>query len=89
MKTIFFKKKFKSEECLIFLDIGFERTSSIILKNSKFNFFRSIPLGGNNITKDISKVLNLNLDYSEDLKIRFNKYLLVGQCLALISRFLN
>lgn len=74
VKTIFFKKKFKSEECLIFLDIGFERTSSIILKNSKFNFFRSIPLGGNNITKDISKVLNLNLDYSEDLKIRFNKY---------------
>ena len=30
-------------------------------------------MSGNNITKDISKVLKLNLDYSEDLKIKFNK----------------
>ena len=32
----------------------------------------SISIGSNNITKDISKILKLDLDYSESLKIKFN-----------------
>ena len=73
VKAFFYKKNFGIKDCIIILDIGFERTSSIIFNNSKFHFFKSIPLGGNNITKDISKVLSLNLDYSEELKIKFNE----------------
>ncbi len=73
VKTIFHKKKFYGKDYLIYLDIGFDRTSSLIFNNDKFIFFNSVPVGGNNITKDISKVLKLNLDYSEDLKIKFNK----------------
>ncbi len=73
MKAFYYKKKFGVKDNTIFLDIGFERTSSLIFNNSKFEFFKSIPFGGNNITKDISKVLNLDLDYSEDLKIKFNE----------------
>ena len=73
VKSINYKNKFDNKDYIIFLDIGYERTSGLIFNNYKFEFFKSIPLGGNNITKDISKVLKLNLDYSEDLKIKFNK----------------
>ena len=73
VKTVFYLKKFNIQDHLIFIDIGHKRSSSLIFNNNKFNFFKSISLGGNNITKDISKVLNLDLDYSEDLKIKFNK----------------
>ena len=57
----------------LFLDIGFERSTGLIFQNNKFIFFKSIPIGGNNITKDISKVLNLSLEYSENLKLKFNQ----------------
>ena len=73
IKTIFYKKKFNYKDDIIFIDIGYERTSSLIFSNFKFEYFKSIPLGSNNITKDISKVLNLDLDYSENLKIKFNE----------------
>ncbi len=71
VKTTYFKRKFDKKDHVIFLDIGFERTSGFIFNNDKLDFFKSIPLGGNNITKDISKVLKLNMDYSEGLKIQF------------------
>ncbi len=73
VKTFSYRKKFEIKDYLIFLDVGFERTSSFIFNNDKFEFFKSIPIGGNNITKDISKVLKLDLDYSEQLKIKLNK----------------
>ncbi len=72
VKTAYYKKIIDNNDNFIFLDIGFERTSGFIFNNYKFNFFKSIPLGGNNITRDISKILKLSLDYSEDLKIKFN-----------------
>ncbi len=73
VKTFFYKKNFNTENYFIFFDIGFEKTSCFIFNNNKFEFFNSIPIGGNNITKDISKILNLSLDYSENLKIKFNE----------------
>ena len=73
VKSIFYKKDFKIKKDLIFLDIGFERTSALFFYNNKFQFFNSLPIGSNNITKDISTVLKLDLDYSEDLKLRFNQ----------------
>ena len=56
-----------------FLDIGYERTTALFFNNNKFQFLNSVSIGGNNITKDISKVLKLDINYSEDLKIKFNK----------------
>ena len=73
VKSILYNKKFQNKNNLIFLDIGYERTSSLFFYNKKFQILNSISIGGNNITKDISKVLKLNLDYSEDLKLKFNK----------------
>ena len=73
VKTINYKKRLDNKDCIIFLDTGFERASSLIFNMNKLDFFKSIPLGGNNITKDISHVLKLDIEYSEDLKIKFNK----------------
>ena len=73
VKTICFKKKFEEEGSLFFIDVGYERTSILAFDKHKLMFFETIPLGGNNITKDISKVLKLNLNYSEDLKVKFNE----------------
>ena len=73
VKTFFYKKNFNNKNYKIFLDIGYERTSCLIYKDKMFKSFNSIPIGGNNITKDISKVFKLSLDYSENLKIHLNK----------------
>ena len=73
VKSIFFKKNIATENNFIFLDIGHQRTSALFFNNNKFQFFNSVPIGGNNITNDISKVLKLDVNYSEDLKIKFNK----------------
>jgi len=73
VKANFYSKNFENKKNFIFLDIGFERTSALVFINNKLVFFNSIPLGGNNITKDISKILKLSIEYAEDLKIRFNK----------------
>jgi len=73
VKIYSFKKQFVSKDYLFFIDIGFERSSGYIFNNRKLEFFKSIPIGGNNITKDISKILKLRLEYSEDLKINFNR----------------
>ncbi len=73
VKIYSYKKQLSYKDYLFFIDIGFERSSSFVFNNSKFEFFKSIPIGGNNITKDISKILKLSLEYSEDLKIKFNR----------------
>ena len=73
VKIYSYKKQLTSKDYLFFIDIGFERSSGFMFNDGKFEFFKSIPIGGNNITKDISKVLKLSLEYSEDLKINFNR----------------
>ena len=73
VKIYFYKKRLISKDYLFFIDIGFERSSGFMFNESKIEFFKSIPIGGNHITKDISKILKLNLEYSENLKIQFNR----------------
>tara|TARA_Y100001970_G_scaffold294019_1_gene445909 strand:- start:6515 stop:7678 length:1164 start_codon:yes stop_codon:yes gene_type:complete len=72
VKTNFYKKDLEKKKNFIFLDIGFERSTALIYINNKFEFLNSVSIGGNTITKDISKVLNLNIEYSENLKIKLN-----------------
>ncbi len=73
VKSLYHKKNLDISDILVYIDIGFERTSSLVFNNGKFEFFKSLPIGGNNITKDISKILKLDLNYSEVLKKKFNK----------------
>ena len=72
VKTIFYNKDLEDKNNNLFLDIGHDRTTALLYNNFKFQFINSIPMGGNSITKDISKVLKLSINYSEDLKINFN-----------------
>ena len=73
VKSIYYKKSIDIKNNFIFLDIGHERTSALFFNNNKFQFLNTVPIGGNNITKDISKVLKLDINYSEDLKLKFTK----------------
>ena len=64
VKSYFFKQKFQNKKNLIFLDVGFERSSAWFLSNKKFSSFTTLPIGGNTITKDISKILKISMDFS-------------------------
>tara|TARA_Y100000816_G_scaffold95788_2_gene66511 strand:- start:2767 stop:3930 length:1164 start_codon:yes stop_codon:yes gene_type:complete len=73
VKTYFYKNNFKNKNKLIFLDIGFKHTTALIYNKNKLEFFNSVPFGGKSITEDIAKILKLDFDYSEDLKIKINE----------------
>ena len=63
-----FKNKF-----VAFLDIGLDRTTIIFFVNQKLESFNSISIGGNHISNDISQIMKLSLEESEELKKTFNK----------------
>ena len=73
IKSFSYIKHFKQKKILTFLDIGWERSTIVSYKNNKLIYFNSIRVGGNHITKDISKILKLNIDYAEKIKKTFNK----------------
>tara|TARA_B100001540_G_scaffold305323_1_gene316111 strand:- start:461 stop:1645 length:1185 start_codon:yes stop_codon:yes gene_type:complete len=64
---------FKENKFVAFLDIGLNRTTIIFFINQKLDCLGSIPIGGNNISKDISQVMKLNEEESEELKKTFNR----------------
>jgi len=73
IKSFSYINFFNKKKNLTFLDIGWERSTIISYKNNRLVFFNSIPIGGNHITKDISKILKLTLVESEKIKKTFNK----------------
>ena len=58
-----------------FIDIGFNRTSIISYFNDKILSIDVLLVGGNHITKDISKILEINFERSEQLKYNFGQNL--------------
>ena len=56
-----------------FLEIGWERTTIIVFEQKKLKFIQSIPIGGQHITKDISKIFKISLKDAEKIKKSFNK----------------
>ena len=56
-----------------FIDVGFEKTSLVVFKKNKLKLIQSIPIGGSNITKDISTIFNIRLDEAEKIKRSFNR----------------
>ena len=56
-----------------FLDIGCGRSSFIFFEKKKLKFIETIPIGGYNITKDISKIFKISEVEAEQLKKLFNK----------------
>ena len=72
-KSLNYKEQFTKSEKIAFIDIGYEKTSIVIYYNNKLNSFNVLPVGGNHITKDISKILSLPNEESEDIKRSLNK----------------
>ena len=55
------------------MDIGYKKTCLALYENSKLLYINNIPIGGSHITKDISKVLKIDLLESEKLKKTLNE----------------
>ena len=72
-KSINYKNNFPSINNISFIDIGFDRTSIISYNKDKINNYHTLPIGGNNITKDISKVLNIDLINAERIKLNLEE----------------
>ena len=56
-----------------FIDVGYNKTSIITYTNNKISCLNVIPIGGNHFTKDISKLLKIDLIQAESIKINFDK----------------
>ena len=68
-----YKNNFENSENILFVDMGYNRTSITCYKKNEFDFFEILPIGGNHITKDISKILNVDLIKAEAIKLNFDK----------------
>ena len=72
-KSISYKENFNLSENIIFIDIGYDKSSIICYKNNIISFFNILPVGGNHITKDLAKILDINLIEAEEIKLSFDK----------------
>ena len=73
IKTLNYLKYFDNFDTKVFIDIGSSKTSLIIYKYEKLKYINYIPIGGEHITKDISNVLKISLDESENIKKKLNQ----------------
>ena len=58
----------KSDDCRLVMDMGARSTDLIFIEGNRL-FTRSVPVGGNDITKAIAKELDLDFLAAEDLKL--------------------
>lgn len=72
-KSFAYKEHFDEFNQIVFLDIGYEKTSVIFYEKETIKFFDVLLIGGHHITKDISKVLKLSIELSEKIKLNLNK----------------
>ena len=72
-KSINYKDNLNLTGYTSFIDVGFNKTSITTYFNNKILSWEGLSIGGNNITKDISKILAIDLKKSEHLKLNFNQ----------------
>ena len=72
-KSINYRDNLNLNGRVSFVDIGFNKTSIISSFNDKVLFLDVLPVGGNHITKDISKILKIDLEQSEQVKLNLDK----------------
>ena len=73
VRSLNYKNNFTLFENISFIDMGFNRTSITNFNNDVINFFHTIPIGGHHVSKDISKILGLDLIEAEKIKLCFDK----------------
>ena len=72
-KSINYKDSLNLSGRTSFIDIGFNKTSIVSYYNDKILSIDILPIGGNHITKDISKILEIDLENSEQKKRDINQ----------------
>ena len=72
-KSINYKDNLNLNGYTSFIDVGFNRTSIISYIDDKIISLDVLPIGGNHITKDISKILKIDLEQSEQIKLNFDQ----------------
>tara|TARA_B100000795_G_scaffold196518_1_gene150558 strand:- start:551 stop:1660 length:1110 start_codon:yes stop_codon:yes gene_type:complete len=77
-KSINYKENLNLKGHVSFIDVGFNKTSVISYFNDKIFSLDVLPVGGNHITKDISKILEIDLKTSEQKKRTFDENLKVS-----------
>jgi len=75
LRTILNNKEYNNAIALV--DIGSQTIDISIYKNYILCYTASIPLGGNNITNDVSICLNMKYDKAEEIKIKYGS--LIGK----------
>ena len=73
VKSINYKDSLNLTGHSSFIDVGFNKTSIISYFNDKILSLDVLPIGGNHITKDISKILKIDLEHAEQIKMNFGK----------------
>ena len=74
-KSIHYKSNLNLSGPVSFIDVGFDKTSIITYLNENIAMLDILSVGGNHITKDLSKVLNISLQKSEQIKLNFDQNL--------------
>ena len=64
--------EYEQKDYAMLIDVGGENTDIGIFDGDKYVYTNSIPVGGNNITKDIEIVLNISHDEAEKLKKQYS-----------------
>ena len=72
VKSINYKDNQSLTGHVLFIDIGFNKTSTLSYYNDKMLSLNVLPIGGNHITKDISKILDIDLEQAEKIKCNLN-----------------
>ena len=72
-KAINYKDNFSFNDNILFVDVGYNKTSIVTYVDNKIISLNVFPVGGNHITKDISKLLKIDHELAENLKINFGK----------------
>ncbi|MDC0353423.1 hypothetical protein OAM84_03275 [Candidatus Pelagibacter sp.] len=71
-KSLFYLNQISDQKKIIFVDIGFEKTCAFLFEDNKMQQFKTLPIGGNHITKDISKILKIEISKANEIKLNFN-----------------
>ena len=72
IKSYCIKDYFDKYENKFFFDIGYERSCLVLYCDNKIKLIKFFPLGGNHVTKDISKIFKISMAEAEKIKKNLN-----------------
>ncbi len=73
VKSFEYNRFFEKYDKKFFLDIGHKKTCLTIFDKKKLIYIFTLPIGGNHITKDISKIIGISENRAEKIKSELNK----------------